>query len=80
MGREESLVRGIDHFGRFRTDEISPEGGRDETVVSSDRYDSCVSRSGKVPNRPIHQDHCTSTSILEVGKGGRTGSTPPYPR
>ena len=40
IGREESLVRGIDHFGRFRTEDTSPEGGRDEIVVSRDRNDS----------------------------------------
>jgi hypothetical protein len=40
VGREESFVRGIDHFGRFRTEDTSPEGGRDEIVVSRDRKDS----------------------------------------
>jgi hypothetical protein len=40
VGREESLVRGIDHFGRFRTEDTSPEGGRDEIVVSRDKKDS----------------------------------------
>jgi hypothetical protein len=40
VGREESFVRGMDHFGRFRTEDTSPEGGSEEMVVSRDKYDS----------------------------------------
>lgn len=40
VGRDESFVRGIDHFGRFKTEDTSPEGGRDDIVVSRDRKDS----------------------------------------
>lgn len=40
VGRDESFVRGIDHLGRFRTEDTSPEGGSDEIVVSRDKKDS----------------------------------------
>jgi len=40
VGRDESFVRCIDHFGRFRTEDTSPEGGSDDIVVSRDKNDS----------------------------------------